>query len=108
MVQINGNDIALTRGDTLTLGLRFGGRVAPPTARALFTVKKNPRDRQAVIEKTLPIRDSAAVLTLAPEDTRALSVRTYFWDVRLLYAEGQVYTPMEYAAFQVLEVIGNG
>lgn len=40
MVQINGNDIALTRGDTLTLGLRFGGRVAPQTARALFTVKK--------------------------------------------------------------------
>lgn len=108
MLTVEGNDIALTRGDSLTLALCFEGRTVPPTARARFSVKRCPQEEAPLIERTLPVTDSRALLRLAPSDTQALPPRTYFWDVRLLYADGTVTTPMDYAAFEVLEVIGNG
>ncbi len=110
MVRLNGLDIELTRGDSLLFSARVSGRELPEGTLLLFSVKKNPRQEEALIEKREAVEDAGAVFSLSPRETD-LPARTYFWDIRVLipYGDGtyEVRTPMEYAAFQVTEVIGN-
>lgn len=108
---IDGKDIQLTRGDSFVFTMNFTGRILPVTSQAVFTLKKRIRDEAALIEKKVPVSENAAVICLKPEDTADLAAGTYFWDMRLLIPgqDGtEVRTPMEYASFQLLEVIGDG
>lgn len=113
MNRINGYDIEVTKGDSLTLRLTFTGRDIPAGTEGQFTVKKRPRDTEALVEKAVTVgTDGNVTLLLTPEDT-SLSAGTYFWDMRVMVpgTEGmpsEVITPMEYAAFQVLDAIGDG
>lgn len=110
MYEFKGLDIALTRGDSLVIGINLTGRDVPPGMTGLFTVKQTVRSTDAVIEKRVAVRNNQALIELTPADTE-LAPRTYFWDFRLIGGEPGgptlVRTPMEYAAFQILEVVGN-
>ena len=111
MHQFNGLDIELTKGDSLQFRVTVKGRELPEGTAALFTVKKKPRDEEAVIEKRLPVdADGVVLVGLSSADTD-ISPKTYYWDLRVLMPLGdgtyEVRTPMEYAAFTILEVIGN-
>lgn len=111
MFAIDGKDIQLTHGDSFSFFITFSGRVLPATAQAVFTLKKRVKDPEALIEKTVPVVENAASVLLFPEDTEPLSCGTYYWDMRVLVPRKDgwdVYTPMEYASFQLLEVIGDG
>lgn len=111
MVEINGYDIALTRGDSLYLRVDLGGRDLPAGAQAVFTVKKTIRSRSSVIQKVMDAADEVLGIQLTPDETN-LAPGVYVWDVRLqipLEDGGwEVYTPMQYAAFAVLETVGTG
>lgn len=109
MYRIIGNDIELTRGDSLVLLLRFGGRALAQGTQAVFTVKRRPRDEQPVLCKRFGVEDGRVTLQLVPSETD-LDPRSYVWDVRLLIPQGEateVRTPMEYAGFTIMEVIGD-
>lgn len=83
----------------------------PANARAVFSLKKRVKDPEALIEKVSAVTDNGAAFFLSPGDTADLPFGTYFWDVRVIVpgqAHADVYTPMEHAAFQLAEVIGNG
>lgn len=83
----------------------------PANAQAVFTLKKRVRDPEPLMEKTSAVTDNVAAVFLAPSDTDALPFGTYYWDVRVIvpgHGGADVYTPMEYASFQLLEVIGDG
>ena len=110
MFTIDGKNMELTRGDSFAFAMTFTGRTLPVGTQALFTVKKRVKDDLPVIEKTVRVTDNRAAVQLLPEDTAQLPVGTYFWDMRLLIpgeAGTEVRTPMEYASFQLLEVIGD-
>lgn len=111
MFTIDGKNIELTRGDSFSFTMTFTGRTLPVGCTALFTVKKRVKDDTPVIEKTIAVSDNKAAVFLYPEDTAELSAGTYFWDMRVMIpnAEGsiEVRTPMEYASFQLLEVVGD-
>ena len=111
MVEINGYDIALTRGDSLYLRVDLGGRDLPAGSQAVFTVKKTIRSRSCVIQKTMDASEEMLGIQLTPDETN-LAPGVYVWDVRLqipLENGGfEVYTPMQYAAFAVLEAVGTG
>ena len=111
MHRFDGFDIELTRGDSLQFRITITGRRLPAGTAALFSVKERPRDRKAVIEKRLEVdTDGLTLVGLSSEDTD-ITPRTYYWDLRVLIPLGdgtfEVRTPMEYAAFTILEVIGN-
>lgn len=109
MHRFDGYDIELTSGDSLFFNVSLEGRELPAGAVAVFTVKRNPKDTEAVIEKQLEIEDGAVRVQLFPEDT-ALDARTYYWDLRVRFTgeEGEeVETPMEYAAFTILQPVGT-
>lgn len=111
MYRFDGLDIELSRGDSIQFKVTIKGRELPEGTTALFTVKHSANAEEALIEKRLAVDEDGVVLVgLSSEDTD-LSPRTYFWDMRVLLPLGdgsfEVRTPMEYAAFTILGVIGN-
>lgn len=105
----NGYDIELTRGDSLFFKIYLDGRTLPEGSVGYFTVKKTPKSDEIIIQKKLDASDGVLDIRLTSEDTY-IPVRTYYWDVRVLIplADGgyEVETPMEYAAFTILDAIG--
>lgn len=110
MHRFDGNDIELTAGDSLFFNITLDGRSLPDGAAAVFTVKRNPKDEEAVIEKKIDVADNAVAIQLFSADTVELPARTYYWDLRLKFTseEGEeVETPMEYASFTILQPVGE-
>ena len=105
----NGNDIELTRGDTLFFKIHLDNRELPEGTVAYFTVKASPKATEAVITKKLDASDGVLDIRLFSEDTD-LAPRTYYWDVRVLIplesGGYEVETPMEYAALTIVDAIG--
>lgn len=109
MHRFDGYDIELTSGDSLFFTISLDGRVLPEGATALFTVKRNPKDEEALIEKTIPVVDGKVAIQLFSHETE-LAARTYYWDLRVQFTseEGdEVETPMEYAAFTIIQPVGD-
>lgn len=110
MYRINGYDIELTRGDSLTLRIDLKGRDLPEGTEAFMTVKKRVRDEEIVLQKQCDA--SEEILTIALEAKEAeLPPGMYVWDVRLRIPREdggyEIYTPMEYAALTILEAVGT-
>jgi len=109
MHRFNGYDIEITAGDSLFFNIRLEGRELPDGAAATFTVKRNPKDDEALIEKEIAVNDGQVEIPLFSADTD-LPARTYFWDLRVRFFSDkgeEVETPMEYAAFTVLQPVGD-
>lgn len=110
MHRFNGYDIELTRGDSLLFRINLSGRDLPEGSVGLFTVKAHPRDEHALIHKRVDASGELLSISLSPKETN-LQPRTYFWDVRILIPQEQggyeLETPMEYAAFTILDAIGR-
>lgn len=110
MYSVNENyDIEVTRGDTIALRIDLDGRDLPDGTDAVMTIKKRIKDEEPVLQKTFDASDEILTVVLTAEETN-IAPGTYFWDLRLMIPleDGgyEVYTPMEYAAFTVLEVVG--
>ena len=105
MHRFDGYDIELTAGDSLFFNVKLAGRELPDGSKAVFTVKRNPKDDEAVIEKELEVKDGAVYVQLYSEETD-LPARTYYWDLRVMFGN-EVETPMEYAAFTILQPVGD-
>lgn len=111
MHRFSGYDIEVTKGDSLQFRVTISGRELPSGTEALFTVKKNTRSDEAAIEKRIAVDEDGVVMVgLSSADTD-INPGTYYWDIRVLIPLGDgtfdVRTPMEYAAFTILEVIGD-
>lgn len=110
MFNINGLDIEVTRGDTAALRYTFSGREIPYGTDAIFTIKKKVRDEDFIVQKRVDASDGSATILLTSDDTN-FDARTYYWDIRLQLPREdggyEVQTPMEYAAFTILDVVGG-
>ncbi len=97
MLDINGNKITLTRGDSLTLTVDITQGGEPYEAQsgdvirfALAKVYKGEFGYELLIEKTIPT-DSLS-FTLTAEETERLEYRTYNYDIELTHSDGTVDT----------------
>lgn len=103
-------DIEVSRGDTAVLRIDLSGRDLPEGTDAVFTVKQNISDEEPVLQKRFNASDEVLSIVLTSQETN-LEPGVYYWDVRLLIplesGGYEVYTPMEYAAFVVLDVVGS-
>lgn len=112
MFRIDRHGIEMTRGDSARVLIRVKGRELPEGTQAVFTVKDTPWEPcSPVIEKVLDVVDDAVSLVLEPADTETLHPGHYVWDLRLKEPRDdggqEVLTPMEYAAFKIVEAIGE-
>lgn len=110
MYRIDGYDIELTRGDSLSLRIDLKGRDLPEGTEAVLTVKKRVRDAQPVLVKRCDA--SGEILTVALETQETdIAPGTYVWDVRVCIPREdgtvEVVTPMEYAALTILNAVGT-
>lgn len=110
MVKINGYDIELTRGDTLALRVDLSGRDLPEGSDGVMTIKKHISSDEVILRKRFDAGDEKLDIVLAPAETD-LEPGVYYWDLRLQIpcetGGYEVYTPMEYAVFVVLPVVGE-
>ena len=108
MMNVDGQKIEITRGDTGAFTITFTGDDKPEDGCIVEVSLKKTKDSTAPVwEKKLTVADSAISVTLLPQDTN-LPFGQYWWDARILFMDGTVYTPMLPASFKVLEVIGDG
>lgn len=106
MLNINGSDIQLTRGDTAYIGLSITHDDGTPYTRVegdrlLFTVKKSYNSDYEFLEKEL----SDMAITIAPEDTQEMDYGNYWYDVELTTADGAVFTVIGPARFILREEV---
>ena len=101
--------IQITRGDTATVELTFEGDAPGANDVVIASLKKNTKKTQAPEwEKTLERQnDGTYLLELASSDTENLTQKDYYWDLRILYEDGQITTPFTPALFRVLDVVTN-
>lgn len=97
MHQINGNNITLTRGDSLTIQLSLTKDEEPyiPSegSSIRFAMKKRftDPDESVLLVKDIPI--DTLILEIEPEDTKGLTMKSkYVYDIQLTDEAGRVDT----------------
>lgn len=94
-------NIKLTRGDSMSLSVsleRDGAEYElDPSDVVTFSMKESYDDALPVLSKTL----SDGELTLVPTDTSGLDIGTYYYNMRITYADGTVDTFIAERTFEV-------
>ena len=103
------NTIHLTRGDTARFSI---GRIVntvtntnyTPTAEdtVTMTIKKTTLDAAPCVQIIVP---GGEVLHIKPEDTKAMAFGKYVYDIQLTMADGDVYTIVPPATFDLLKEV---
>lgn len=101
-VEIDGNKITMTRGDTLRVkvGIKVDGEEYAPVLEDVvrFALKHSKlnaagteyEDAEPLVSKTIP--NETLVLELEPNDTKALGFGKYDYDVEITFGDGTVNT----------------
>lgn len=107
MFEINSDySISLTRGDTATLELTFTGDAPEEDDTVIAALKISANRKDAIWEKEIARQeDGTYLLTIDSADTVNLPFGRYFWDLRIIYSDGQITTPFLPKLFRVLEVV---
>lgn len=107
MLNTDNLKISISRGDTGTITITFTGQDAPPDGTvALVTLQKTLDSEETIWEKRIQVENSRVTIMLLHDDTNHTRGK-YLWCLRLLYANGDIYTPME--APQTFEILAaNG
>ena len=101
-VQVDGNKITMTRGDTLRVkvGIVVDGEAYAPQEYDVvrFAVKHSTlnstqteyTDAQPLVTKTIP--NETLILELEPSDTKSLGFGKYDYDIQITFGDGTVST----------------
>lgn len=103
MLQITGNEIRLTRGDSaeITVELRDSNGVEYELTaddKMTLSVKKYIHSTDYVLQK---VSKGTNVIKILPEDTKTCDFGKYFYDVQLDTADGEVYTIIPPSVFVI-------
>ena len=102
MVEVNGNKITMTRGDTLRLkvGIAVDNEEYTPNENdivrfalkhsALNAAQTDYADTEPLVLKTIP--NETLILELEPTDTKALGFGKYDYDIQITFEDGTVDT----------------
>lgn len=108
MIEAKGLRLYVSRGDTGSVTVTFEGEDTPDNSVIALIVLARTRDSDSIWEKRLHVTDGQVVIPFRSEDTKDLLYGEYAWILRLLYENGDVYTPMEdYAKFTILPAGGD-
>ena len=107
MLEITGKKIDISRGDTGQFTITFTGDDKPGDGAAvLVSLKKTKTSDDVIWEKRYTVSNDTIIVTLTSSDTD-LPFGQYWWDARIRFQDGTIYTPMLPASFRILEVIGD-
>lgn len=112
-ILVEGTRLRMVRGDSGRITVSCTGADGTPRPfeageTVVFTVKRSYTDLEALVEKEMVLQETGeAVADLLPEDTAALPVRSYAYDVRLRTAAGEVHTVVPRSELVLEEEIGH-
>ena len=104
MLEVNGNDIKLTRGDTAYLTIPITDTISGNDYEMgeddvlYFSVKKNINSQEYLFQKEIAGGNTFKIL---PEDTKRLRFGIYIYDVQLNASNGDIFTIIEPSNFEV-------
>ena len=103
------NAISITRGDSAGITFTFTGDTPSESDSVILAVKKNVNSKTEIFRKALTRNDDASYsVSFDPDDTEDLPFGSFYrWDLRILYADGSVVTPISASPFVVMEVVTN-
>ena len=97
-MEIQGTNISMIRGDseTIKVSCKDAQGVDVPLEDGdtlYFTVKKSTNTEEKILQKIVTeFTDGVALITIFPKDTRELKIGSYYYDIQLNRANGQVKT----------------
>ena len=106
-MEIQGYNISMIRGDTETIKVSCedaqGVDVPLEDGDTLyFTVKRSTYTEEKTLQKIVTeFTDGVAVINIFPKDTRELKTGSYYYDVQLNRANGQVKTIIPPSRFNI-------
>ena len=107
MFSMTGTSIEITKGDCGVFTVTFTGDDAPVDGtHVLVSLKKSVSDTEPIWEKDLTVASGVITVSLESEDT-SLDFGGYTWDMRIIYNDGFIYTPIDPASFVIKKVVGN-
>lgn len=107
MLEITGRKIDISRGDTGQFTITFTGDDKPADGVTVWvSLKKTKTSEDVIWEKYYTVHDDTVTVLLTSNDTD-LPFGQYWWDARIRFQDGTIYTPMLPASFRILEVIGD-
>lgn len=108
MLEINGSDIYLTKGDTAHLAVGITNAASgdayemQPNDTLIMTLRKHAYEASPVLlQKTVK---GSTEIYLAPEDTAKIATGAYKYDVELRTG-ADVYTVIQCSVFKLLEEV---
>lgn len=107
---VSGTKIMMTRGDTVKISVMIkykstGDSYTPVEGDTVrFAVKKYLTDKNPVFIKDIPI--STMLLVIDPEDTKSLPFGPYYFDVQLIFANGDVDTFIQNGMLEITHEVG--
>jgi len=106
MIEIDGNTIRISKGDSAVISFRFETPV-PAGKTLIFSVSHFP-GKTILIEKSITTTEGAVqAITLSDTDT-AMKPGNYVWDIRILDSVADtVTTPVKPSPFIVVPVVGD-
>ena len=110
MLEVSGNMIQLTRGDTMILELSLvdeaGDKYIPEENDVIvFRVKRNSTSKEILIEKNIPTDDMT--LVLQEDDTKDLKFGTYYYEVEIITGENYHFTVIANTEFEITTELEN-
>lgn len=114
MLIVEGRNISLSRGDYAEICFNLKNPdgteyVLTEGEKVEFALKNNANNSEKLISKFLVnTGQNYVTLVLEKSDTQNLLFGGYFYDIRLIGADGRINTPMQKSKFEILEVIGDG
>ena len=116
MLNIVGNDIYLTRGDTsyIEIDVSYAGYGCSKDYKfqegdkLFFTVKQNFNMEDFLFQKVISFQDTdeiengSVIIKIEPSDTNNLDFRSYIYDVELITSDGDKYTIVRPSLFEIL------
>lgn len=95
MIEVDGLKISINRGDTGSITVTFTGEDVPETGtRVKFGLQKTLDSEEPIWEKIVQVDSGRITIPFYREDTDHAR-GDYLWYVKILYGNGDVYTPMK-------------
>lgn len=91
MLQVKGNDIVISYGDTLDIVFRVTGFEIVPSDRIIFSVKNELFDEDTVITKEFTnIEGTDINIIISSEEMKKLSYGINYYDILCINADNKV------------------
>ena len=105
-MKIQGTNISMIRGDSEAIKVscrdKNGAVLLAEGDIVYFTVKTNTYTEEKTLQKIVTeFTDGVALINIFPQDTRELKTGTYYYDIQLNRANGQVKTIIPPSKFTI-------